>query len=44
VNFAAPVLVARHAMATRSLLAHLEKLAAEGQAVEIDGDWRAVAG
>ena len=32
----------RHAMATRSLLAHLEKLAAEGQATEIDGAWRAV--
>lgn len=33
----------RHAMAQRSLLAHLEKLAAEGQASHDDGVWRAVA-
>ena len=33
----------RHAMAERSLLAHLEKLEAEGQAALRDGVWRAVA-
>jgi len=31
----------RHAMAARSLLAHLEKLAAQGQAAFSDGAWRA---
>jgi glyoxylase-like metal-dependent hydrolase (beta-lactamase superfamily II)/8-oxo-dGTP pyrophosphatase MutT (NUDIX family) len=33
----------RHAMAARSLLAHLEKLAAEGKAAMDDAVWRAVA-